>query len=154
MQEFTHTIKRNELFRRIINYVIKHINYKLLCHSSHVEVRGQFVRVNSLFLTFTRILRYEHGSSGLHSRHFTCRAISYSYVKPTMGIYSRAWWLTPLILILGKHRQVKLWVRGQTALQSEFQGSSGCILRPWQIKKQENKECIQVFQHWAVRKDS
>jgi hypothetical protein len=53
------------------------------------------------------------------------------------------WWLTPLILALGRQRQEDFWVRGHPGLQSEFQDSQGYTEKPYlkrQNKAKQNKQ--------------
>jgi hypothetical protein len=45
----------------------------------------------------------------------------------------------PLILALGRQRQVDFWVRGQPGLQSEFHDSQGYTEKPC-LEKQKNKK--------------
>ena len=61
-------------------------------------------------------------------------------------IYARQWWHTPLILALGRQRQVDFWVPGQPELQSEFQDSQGYTEKPCLgNQKQTNKQkCLYI----------
>jgi hypothetical protein len=61
------------------------------------------------------------------------------YIKKK-GHSAGQWWHMPLILALGRQRQVDFWVWGQPGLQSEFQESQGyteklCL----KIQKTKNK---------------
>jgi hypothetical protein len=46
----------------------------------------------------------------------------------------------PLIPALGRQRQVDFWVRGQPALQSEYQDSQGCTEKPCLEKNNKTKK--------------
>jgi hypothetical protein len=50
----------------------------------------------------------------------------------------RVWWGTPIILALGRQRQVNFLVRGQPGLQSEFQDSQG-YTEKFCLEKNKNK---------------
>jgi hypothetical protein len=52
---------------------------------------------------------------------------------------SQVWWHMPLIPVLGRQRQVDFWVRGQPALQSEFQDSQGYTEKTCLEKPKEKK---------------
>jgi hypothetical protein len=52
----------------------------------------------------------------------------------------RWWWYTPLILALGKQKQVDLWVPGRFGLQSEFQDSQGYLEKSCLKRKQANNK--------------
>jgi hypothetical protein len=49
------------------------------------------------------------------------------------------WWRTPLIPVLGRHRQADFWVWGQPGLQSEFQDSQGYTKKPCVEEKEKKK---------------
>jgi hypothetical protein len=53
---------------------------------------------------------------------------------------SQAWWRMPLIPALGRQRQVDFSVRGQPALQSEFQDSQGYAENPCLEKQNKTKQ--------------
>jgi hypothetical protein len=48
------------------------------------------------------------------------------------------WWHMPLILALGRQRQVDFWVQDQPGLQSKFQDSQGYTEKPC-LKKTKTK---------------
>ena len=45
------------------------------------------------------------------------------------------WWFTPVILVLGRQRQVDFLVQGQPGLQNEFQDSQSYTEKPCLRKK-------------------
>jgi hypothetical protein len=80
----------------------------------------------------------------IHTRGNGAILSSASLVGLRMKRRSPAWWSTPLIPALGRQRQVDFWVRGQPALQSEFQDSQGytenpCLKNQKQTNKNEEK---------------
>jgi hypothetical protein len=72
---------------------------------------------------------------------------------------ARQWWPTPLVLVLGRQRQVDFLVQGQPGLQSEFQDSQGYTEKPCckgkqnktkqQQQKKKNKKPVLYVNVWA-----
>jgi hypothetical protein len=63
---------------------------------------------------------------------------------------ARQWWCMPLILALGRQRQVDFWVRGQPGLPSECQDSQGYTEKPC-LKKENKKRFISIYHHVALK---
>jgi hypothetical protein len=61
------------------------------------------------------------------------------------------WWCMPLILALGRQRQVDFWIPDQPGLQSEFQENQGYIEKPCLRKPKKKKKKVLGLVRWLNR---
>jgi hypothetical protein len=73
--------------------------------------------------------------------------------KQTKKSYAGQWCRTPLILALGRQRQVDFWIWGQPGLQSEFQDSQGYTEKPC-LEKTKTKTKIVPKPSHCTKQDS
>jgi hypothetical protein len=64
-------------------------------------------------------------SSGVSEDSYSVHTHTHTYIKKNFkkNLTIAGWWHRPLVLALGRQRQVALQIQGQPGLQSEFQNS-------------------------------